>query len=128
MAVETIFQGDDKEFEISLTEKDNVTALDLTGVPEIIAKIQDKGGNTIKKYSLTGATGTDPITIPAPATDGKIRFKYQSAETLVTPEGFIDIHGKVTITDTAYVSNTLDRIFEVIDQFQIKKNSIASGL
>lgn len=124
MAQKIIFQGDDKEIEIELTEVDNVTPADLTGVTEIEAKILDKSGNTVNTYSLSGAPNTDPITIVAPATDGKIRFKYQSAETLATPLGFVDIHGKVSFPDVAYDDGILDRIFQLEDEYLIKPSRV----
>ena len=92
---DTIFQGEDKKFEITITDAAG-TAIDLNTIDGIIIYVIDKYEKTIKKYSLNAQSGFEALTI-SDAGNGKVTFKLQSATTTPMETGLIKADRKSVV-------------------------------
>jgi len=107
MAKEKIFKGEDRTIEVELQQPSGV-AVDISGAAGVLAIVKDKSGNEVNKWSDQGVSGTDVLTI-TDGVNGKYEIKFESAKTLATPAGNLDIETMIEYTDAGFANNTRHR-------------------
>lgn len=107
MAKEKIFKGEDVTIEVELQQPSGA-AFDISGAAGILAIIKDKSGNEVSKWSDTGISGTEVLVV-TDGVNGKYEIKLESAKTLATPVGNIDLETMIEFTDVGFANNTRQR-------------------
>ena len=114
-----IYQGEDKLFEVTITDPDLV-AIDLDTIAGIIIYILDRHGNIVVKYSSNAQTGFETLTI-SDAVNGKVQFKLQSNITTTMVTGLVSADIKLEQEDAGYEDHTLHSVGVIIDIADIKE-------
>ena len=114
-----IFRGEDEKYQIEVKDTDG-NILNLNTVSGIIAKILDRYGDCLVKYSRDTLAGFQDLTV-TDATNGLFTFKFQSADNLLATLGTVDLEVKLQFTNTEYTSNTQMAVFIIKDFGEIKE-------
>ena len=117
-ATDKIFQGEDKQFEVTLVAANSV-AIDLDTLAGIVFFIFDENETVIAKYSENAATGFDTLTV-SDAPNGKFTVKLQSAITTTANPGFLKGEVKEEVLDATYTSSSLHTIAVIDDLAELK--------
>jgi len=107
MAKDKIFKGEDVTIEVELQQSDG-TAFDISGADGILAIIKDKSGNEVGQWSDTGIVDTEVLTV-TDGPNGKYEINLESAKTLATPVGNIDLETMIEFPDAGFTNNTRQR-------------------
>lgn len=105
MARQTIYKGEDKVIDISLTN--NGTAVTLSSLSGIVVVLYNKKTKSVlEKYSLNTLSGYESLTIVS----NKIHILLQRSVTISADEGDIDAEILEEVTTSGFSDNELRTI------------------